>query len=139
MSGTPAGCILRTGGQDELKSRVNMYLKKQINSMEKIGQRLNLDAYKDTFNTLNQSGDGHVVIFPVCNGIAAERLYHEFVAMLDKSLHTTLRTRELFESFYVFLSDSREPPGPRAVDTTSVQSLMDSLPGLLLAFKYVTR
>jgi hypothetical protein len=48
-----------------------------------------------------------------------------------------LRTRELFESVYLFLSDSREPPGPRAVDTTSVQSLMESLPGLLLAFKYV--
>jgi hypothetical protein len=54
--------------------------------MEKIGQRLNLDAYKDTFNTLNQSGDGYVAIIPVCNCIAAERLYHEFVAMLAKSL-----------------------------------------------------
>jgi hypothetical protein len=34
------------------------------------------------------------------------------------------------------LSDSREPRGPRSIDTTSVQSLLDSLPGSLLAFKY---
>jgi hypothetical protein len=64
MSGTPAGCILRTGSQDELKLRVKMYLKKQTNSMEKNGQRLNLDAYKDTFMTLDQSGDGYCGHYP---------------------------------------------------------------------------